>query len=138
MKVLIIDDKPVQIERAVAAAKAKGWDVIVSNPSILREHCDINTDWIKMVSEVDGVMTDLMWNHREHGEKPMGLLVVIEALMQGKPVVICTNSGPYSGGHHGEALSFIYDGYRNRSAFGFEEDKDWSRAADDLAERLAG
>lgn len=140
LTVLIIDDKASEIEKAVAIAKARGWDVKTCNPSIHPEGYCSNNDWIEMIPSVDGVVTDLMWNHGDHGEKPQGLLVVIEALSKGKPVVICTNAGEFQKGHHGQAMGFINDGYYTSSdykAFGLEERKDWKAAIEGLAERMS-
>ena len=140
--VLIIDDKASELEKAIAIAKARGWDVKTCNPSVRPESYSNNAAWIEMIPEVDGVVTDLMWEHGSHGnrvEKPMGLLVVIEALSKGKPVVICTNAGEFHKGHHGEAMGFINDGYYTASdckAFGLNERKDWNEAMEGLASRM--
>lgn len=138
--VLIIDDKTSEITKAVEAAKALGWEVLTCDASFRQEegYCN-NVDWIQMIPKVDGVVTDLMWNHDSHGEKPMGLLVVIEALCKGKPIVVCTNAGKFDRGHHGEAMGFINDGYytsSDRKAFGLVETKDWNYAMKKLAERF--
>lgn len=67
---------------------------------------------------------------------PCGLLVVIDCLVAGKPVVICT-----SGYHHGPAMSWIYDryltGFGRREAFGWNDRKDWEDAVRQLEERYA-
>ena len=139
MKVLLIDDNPAERKKAVEAAQAKGWEVVV---------CDSSSRyWINAVDNVDGVVTDLMWDYSEHGKKPMGLMVVIHALYKGKPVVICTDAvegGPE--GHHSEAISFIFDGYLNATRawcygdcklpFGWEEGKDWTKAMEKLAKQM--
>lgn len=139
--VLIIDDKASEIEEAVAAAAARGWNVVTCDASYRESDGYVNnTAWIDMIPEVDGVVTDLMWTHSNHGEQPMGLLVVIEALSKGKPVVICTRSLDFDRGHHGPAMGFINDGYYTSSdytAFGLEEGKNWDRAMERLAGRMA-
>jgi hypothetical protein len=138
--VLVIDDKASEIARAVEAAKALGWEVLTCDASFREEEgYSNNTEWIRMIPKVDGVVTDLMWNHDNHGEKTMGLLVVIEALSKGKPVVVCTNAREFDRGHHGEAMGFINDGYytsSDRKAFGLVETKDWNYAMKKLSERF--
>ena len=143
MKVLIVENNPSELIRAGAVVRSKKWNCLVCDTgSIDPENPRSRWDWIRMIDEVDVVVTDLMWDHSDHGEKPMGLLVALHALSRNKPVVICTDAGQRDKGHHGEAISFIYDGYISflrdaDCAIGFEEDKDWSRAMDEAAKRHA-
>lgn len=141
MKILVIDDKDQQLDLAKAAAEAMGWQVVATNPTTHETGKNYAVShWIKLMEDVDGVVTDLMWPHADRDEQPSGLLAVIHAQFLGKPVVICTNSKDYPGGHHGKAIGFINDGYRTSiqsdCPFGWEEDKNWNRAMALLAERV--
>jgi len=135
MKVLVIDDKSEQLALAKDAAERMGWEAIAENPTT-----EGDLRWHKLMESADGVVTDLIWCGPDCGPKPSGLLVVIHALSLGKPVVICTDGTEYPGGHHGDAIGFINDGYRtsvrSNCPFGWEERKDWNRAMKLLAERL--
>jgi hypothetical protein len=145
MKVLLIDDNDQQLVLAKAAAEKMGWEAVVENPKTNSPGLNYaELRWSNLMKDVDGVVTDLMWEHRGHGLKPNGILVVVHALWLGKPVVICTNSGDFPKGHHGEAISFIHDGYLTSvehicddSPFGWEEDKRWELAMHQLAKRIA-
>lgn len=140
-KVLIIDDSREQLNAACAVAHRRKWEFIRCDASF----CSTKI-WMKEMAGVDGVLTDLMWEHKVDGMdkamKPMGLLVVIHALLVGKPVVVCTNAGDCDGGHHGPDLSWIHDGYisyqlqSESQPFGWVENKDWNKAADLLASYL--
>lgn len=134
--VLIIDDKASELKRAELAARKLGFKPIPCDPKkILKDDCYL--EWMERIKKADYVVTDLMWSYHEgRDEKPMGLLVVIHAKHLGKPVAICTNCGDHAGGHHGEAIGFIHDGYittayhalgRTR-AFVWDEYKNWERA----------
>lgn len=136
VRVLLIDDKADELQKGREAAERKGWESVLCDVSVRGPgHCN-NVDWIEMVDDVDCVATDLMWDHGNRGEKPMGLCVVIHALSRGKPVVVCTNEG-----HHGDAIGFIYDGYytsaRRKAPFGFEEGKNWDAAMQYLAKQMS-
>ena len=137
MRILVIDDKPENLEAAKQAVEAKGWDCVTCNPTIRDERGNI--PWLSMMATSDGVITDLMWAHANHGEKPLGLMVVIHALSLGKAVVICTNARDHAKGHHGEAIGFIHDGYTSSvypGPFGWVEDKSWTKATELLEPRL--
>ena len=150
MKVLLIDDKVDELKRAMVAARTAGWSYDFCNTSLRSENHPGQhgktlrmggaSDWIEMMDGVDGVVTDLMWNHSDHGEKPMGLLVVIHALSKGKPVVVCTNCGEYANGGHNEAVNFILAGYLNESgpdhSFDVVRDKNWKSAMECLSYRM--
>lgn len=135
--ILVIDDKEDELQRASEAVQAKGWKPITVSP-INDNDANWCHEWI--MSRADGVLTDLMWDFFGQGEKPQGLLVVIRAMYFGKPVVVCTNANDYSGGHHGEAMGFIRDGFIcqvGQDAFGFVENKNWKEAVEKLEQKFA-
>ena len=127
MKILVIDDKDEELEKARTAVESKGWEALTFNPTSGSRR----NSWIKLIETVDAVITDLMWSRNNNPTPdPAGLMVVIHALSLGKQVVVCTNSQEV-GGHHGEAMSFIYDGYLVSTypgPFGWEEGKSWDAA----------
>jgi hypothetical protein len=139
MNILIIDDKPEQIAAAVKAVEAKGWHAYPFNPLQSSKG-----GWIEMVEGADAVLTDLFWVPGSTKAKtaPSGLLVVIHALVHNKPVVVCTSAcDEDENGHHGEAVGWLWDGYRRNSrltdkSFGWVETKDWEEACRCLEERL--
>jgi hypothetical protein len=140
MKILIIDDTAEERQKAQEAVEAKGWEAIVYDPRVGPNA--VYGAWWPLMDQVDGIITDLMWNYGVPPAKPMGLLVVIHSLFINKPVVICTNARAAKG-HHGDALSFIYDGYVSAEGlgdaprpFGWIENKNWNEAADELASRI--
>lgn len=150
MKIMVIDDNPEELEKAEAAVKEAGHECI----SELAGFSPL-PKWIECVKEVDGVITDLNFDPavREYCPemiKPAGLLVVIHAIANGKPVVICTNAREEKGGHHSDALSWIFDGYVAATPgmslhypkgidipFDWEENKDWEFAVKMLEKRVA-
>jgi hypothetical protein len=142
MKILIIDDDNNELKKAQLSVEAKGWEAIVCNPTT-----EDNKRWMDLISLTDGVITDLLWVHRDDdGEKkPMGLLVVIHSLFIGKPVLICTDTqADNSHGDFGKAVSFIYEGYvmpiklaEHGEPFGWEKNKDWQEAVERLSEQMA-
>ena len=175
MKIFVIDDQAANIEAAKAAILEAGHEVgdtttdlrFADNAVRLarkltkgdsRQVCDDAADWLfdeirlavtRAKEQKGGVITDLMFyntGRRDPAMPPAGLLVVIEAITAGVPVVICTNAGEV-GGHHAEAISWIFDGYVwmfGRSPykdtpcpFGWVEDKNWSEAIKLLVERQA-
>lgn len=135
IRIIIIDDKSEELERAKVAVEAAGHEAIAfSDFSYYR---DTPSVW-KQMAEADGVITDLFFDpccntnpdvRGAYSVNPpaMGLVVAIHALHIGKPVVICT-----SGYHHGPELSFVYDAYVSSNmrdcAIGWQEGKDWSEA----------
>jgi len=134
--ILLIDDKPSELKRAEEAARKLGLKPILCDPMKQMEG-ECYKEWMHHIKKCDFVVTDLMWRYRDdHGEKPMGLLVVIHAKQLGKPVAICTNGDDHPQGHHGEAIGFIYDGYFNsayqalgrKSAFDWNDGKNWDLA----------
>ncbi|TSC65678.1 MAG: hypothetical protein CEO22_390 [Candidatus Berkelbacteria bacterium Gr01-1014_85] len=139
--ILIVDDKLEERKKARVIVEAAGY---------LTHTCDFpvddsDADWqnfLFYLSVSDGVLTDLV-NLRG---KPQGLLIALEAVSQGKPVVICTNTKE-QGGHHGEAIGWIYDGYfaRVKTRVGWIEvipddqgvwEKNWVGAIELLKQRI--
>lgn len=132
IKIIVIDDKREELERAKAAVEAAGHEALCFD-----DLSDWRNPFWKQMEEADGVITDLHFHPRRGGDKaqevyeksipPMGLVVALHALHIGKPVVICT-----SGDHHGPELSFVFDSYVSASeyniGFGWEENKDWATA----------
>lgn len=131
MKILIIDDKPEQLEAAVEIVKSAGHETVTA--TTLEEI-------VKLMPSVDGVLSDLEFNpvgedysiYETYEEKPpqSGILVVILALKHGKEISICTD-----GYHHGEKLSWIFDalfGAAGEYVFGWNDQKDWKDALDQL------
>ena len=136
-RILVIEDKRTEIEKAILAGKEAGHEVIAINPTYQRTRT-----WINAMQEVDGVITDLMFepiNTRNKDIPPAGLMVVIHAIACGKPVVICTNDSEV-GGHHGETIGWLFDGYitnfQGDQPFGWEDGKDWKYAFENLNYRL--
>lgn len=142
MKVLVIDDKIEELNRAHKACRAMGWEMPIRCDTNLEAGFKERRKWAEMIDHVDGVVTDLMWAENERdGEKPMGLLVVVHALFRGKPVVVCTNLGEYPKSNHNEAINFIFAGYLNdffvpgEKAFDVVENKDWKKSMELLAKQ---
>lgn len=134
MKILVIDDKDEQIEAAVAVVEAAGHEAVV----------ETSLAGIAFAMPlVDGILSDLEFNpvsesysrFEDYQANPpqSGLLVAILALKHGKELVICT-----SGDHHGEKLSWIFDGLFNAEGwiFGWNDRKDWQDALEQLLVRL--
>lgn len=133
MKILVIDDRKEELENGKKAVEENGWECITCNPT--------SEKWMPLINEVDGIVTDMFWNYSNHGEKPSGLLVVIQAISLGKPIVVCTKAGDYYEGHHGKELAFINDGYisttgRVLGPFGWNDEKDWRRAVNILSHQF--
>ena len=140
MKILVIDDKPEQLKRAMEAVEAAGYDCEVAQSL---------SEARKFIESADGILTDLEFNPFTGDSKlynaysvnppPAGLLVVIMAMQFKKPVAICTD-----GEHHGEKLSWLFDGYWAALAcgqvddndplptFGWNDRKDWANALEQL------
>ena len=116
MKILVIDDKNKELERAVTAVEKHGHIAI----PVHAVGENLNSLIEDKIDEADCVITDLMFNPTgnninsnayDKNPPPAGLLVVIFALAKGKPAVICTNAQEV-GGHHAEAISWIFDSTR--------------------------
>lgn len=132
IKIIVIDDKREELERAKEAIEAAGHEAI-----LFEDVSDWRNPIWKQMEEADGIITDLYFNprhsndqvtaHYERSLPAMGLVVALHALHIGKPVVICT-----SGDHHGTELSFVFDCYVSAAeyniGFGWEENKDWAIA----------
>jgi glycosyltransferase involved in cell wall biosynthesis len=130
LRVLVIDDDPSELQKGVAAAKAHGWWVLGINP--LDQYTDhVGFELEQYLSRADAIITDLCWD-----ENPEGLIVVIDALSLGKPVVVCTNGRTEDGGHAniGFVQSYVY--VKNPLPFGWVETKNWTDAALQLENRL--
>lgn len=158
MRILIVEDSVEEQQRAQEAVEEAGheavhvtsdlrygssipWEPIYSSP----DYKEYKRQMLGM-EECDGVLTDLHFlpvqdqnTEREnemYGDNlpPCGLLVVIDALTHGKPVVVCT-----SGNHHGATMSFIFDRYLQNlgrtEAFGWNDGKNWGEAVRQLEER---
>lgn len=176
MKIYTFDDKAEQIEMSHAAITDAGHEVACHTnqwylPRVA-ERLAIEVDYdkgrrlgqnlfseigcmvAKMQRENGGIITDLMFHNKQHqiGDAlpPAGLLVVIHAIANGVPVVVCTDASEIAGHHHGEAIGWIFDGYVSQfkdwrvsdhckdhsrpPPFGWVEDKDWGKAVSLLAE----
>jgi CheY-like chemotaxis protein len=111
MKILVVEDTPAEQKAARTAVREAGHVYIVA------------TSVHEAVAELacggyDGVITDLhfppypVYDEDEVGcdyaknPPPSGLCVVIACLGMRLPVVVCTTC---DGGHHGKAVSWIYD-----------------------------
>ena len=139
-RILIVEDKNEEMEKAILTGKELGHEITAINPT------EGKGTWIEFVPDVDGVLTDLMFSPcgtRGKGVPPAGLLVVIHAALNGKPVVVCTDecSRDEKWGHHGEAVGWIWGGYLgkfrfNEKPFGFVGDKNWERAFELLKKRM--
>lgn len=176
MKIFVIDDQAANIEDAKAAIEAAGHELgdtttdnrtfqdnavrLANNLAAGESHQYCDRDANRLFDEIrravarakeqkGGVITDLMFHNTgwpDRAMPPAGLLVVIEAIAAGVPVVVCTNANEF-GGHHAEAISWIFDGYVSMfwriphegapCPFGWVEDKNWSEAIKLLVERQA-
>lgn len=134
LRVLVIDDTPSGLQKGVAAAEARGWWTLGVSP--LDEYTDHDGFNLELyLSKADGVVTDLCWE-----DNPAGLMVVIEALALGKPVMVCTNGRTEDGGHAniGFVQSYVYtkNNLQTSPPFGWVENKDWNEATAQLENRL--
>lgn len=170
MRILLVEDKAEEQEKALSAVLAaghtlddfqgerfealKGMSNGVYNPKLFERWNRVyryalnGTFGMRPPQEedkVEGIITDLHFHAAPNpkGSPPAaGLLVVLDAIRAGIPVVVCTNSEEV-GGHHAEALSWIFDGYvstfkkwwEGGAPFGWVEDKDWAKAVS-LLERM--
>lgn len=136
MRILIIEDKKVELEKALEAVKTAGHEA----ETALRFYN--KGEWDRL-STFDAVITDLYFNPTNYGWEsfngyeqnppPMGLVVAAHCVFKGIPVVICTDSF-----HHGPEASFIFDSYVSKQyvgpnqsrdiAFGWIEHKSWEHA----------
>ena len=147
MHILIIDDTTVQAEAGVVAAQVAG-HTLESLPHHLVQGDYFRRDILEDVAEGrGGIITDLMFDPcnekrgEEYGEGEIppagGLLVVIQAILRGIPVVICTDA---YGNHHGKEVGWIFDGlglYPGSPLtenIGWVDTKDWCLAVKKLEE----
>lgn len=153
MKIMVIDDKWEELERAKKAVEETGNECIAINPEFTF------LEILKKMPEVDGIITDLMFcpsnpvGNYPTEVPPGGLLVIINAISLSKPVVVCTNCyESEQDGHHGKTISWIHDSYigpilyeiKEKLPFGWLEEglgwqeevkregKNWSKAVDAL------
>lgn len=165
MLMYVFDDKTAEIAKAKEAIVTAGHEIgclpehtgtapkLASSTDNLRQihssglFLEIVLAVKKMAKEGGGIITDLMFQNGPYPSQaipPAGLLIVIQALSAGVPVVVCTDAKEV-GGHHAEAISWIFDGYISNfrwfsaaeCPFGWIEDKDWGRAVAMLAEMRA-
>jgi len=138
LKILVIDDKKEELEKAKEAVLQAGHEVVAIQPGKYPAQRFLG-NWIgDEIAKVDAVITDLYFQSKiqfaetDSGKfPPAGLLVVIEAILQNKPVVICTD-----GSHH-EETGWIFDGYISGNRWGpqrfyLRDCKNWERAIQDL------
>jgi CheY-like chemotaxis protein len=145
MRILVIENNTTEQSKAAEAIEAAGHEAIVTSKS---------SQALSLIGEADAVITDMffaparetlsetnyLW-YRQN-EPPMGLLMVILAMSQNKPVAVCTSSD-----HHGRELAFVYDGFVSQlyqqankadfyewmatgGPFGWIEGKDWGKAVE--------
>lgn len=157
MKIYAIDDKRTEIAKAEEVIEKNGHEyhltrnmlslyrksVCKFNEDLSYEKSDsAQTEIFRAVKEMKkvggGIITDMMFHltpplKEDDPIPPSGLLVVIQCLAAGVPVVVCTDASEV-GGHHAQALHWIFDGYvrparDNESLpFGWIENKDWDAA----------
>lgn len=156
-KVLIIDDRTEERERAKEVAIELGLEpIVVDAKETVR---DRTYKWMTLIPDVELVVTDLMWEVREgYGEKVNGLLVVVLARHFNVPVGICTNGDDFDHGHHGPAIGFINDSFigaigpamriiaggdkdksaqlQKRPPFVWDTHKDWKGVMSELLEQI--
>lgn len=169
MQIYLMEDSLVEFDKAVAAIQAAGHEPLRSRGpdneirNFYAEFAGAFQAGVRNAYEIsevslarcDGVITDLMFDptRKKHAEEyepgeiphPAGLLVVIQALLLNKPVVICTDA---YGNHHGTEVGWMYDTLFNRllvgtSPFlesklpkrvGWVDTKDWNLAIKRLEE----
>lgn len=161
MKMYVLEDKETEFSKAVKAISDAGHkcpdisfmeDLTFNYGKDGHEGFSVGetiTAAIKVAKrDGGGIITDMMFQTSPNSKKddplpPGGLLVLIHALANGVPVVVCTDAAEV-GGHHAKALSWIHDGYvipAQRAGvlpFGWVEDKDWDKAVALLAQMMSG
>lgn len=152
MNILIVEDTASEREKAHAAVEAAGHKVAPFNNATWRvffqERLRIqegNEPW--WCRGIDGIITDLMFNpfdrplgRYQNDPPPAGLLIVIQAMARGIPVVVCTDA---NGDHHCKEISWIHDTCisgsvhsRAKLPFGWNDEKNWHDAIKQLEERV--
>lgn len=162
MKIYAIDDKHEEVEKAHETILANNHEIATVGIGLnMVAHHNLPENLhstsrsasreillaIKKMKEVGGgIITDMMfflsWQSGDEPTPPSGLLVVLHAVANGVPVVVCTDATGKE--HHEKALHWIFDGYISpaqqlegvRLPFGWVENKDWD-AAVKLLEQLA-
>ena len=161
MKIYIVEDKKDEREKGKSAVRKRGHENLRENEfGFLEDFFESMEDFkdgscaqldladiIKDLKESGGgIITDMMFHLSRPLKKddpipPSGLLVVIQALAAGVPVVVCTDASEV-GGHHAQALHWIFDGYVGLAVglgknlpFGWVEDKNWENAVELLEKR---
>lgn len=134
IRIVAIDDNVEEQTHAKEAIEAAGHEAV-----ILR-NLSYDSEWMDQIEKADGVITDLFFDpqantnsdvREAYASKPpaMGLIVACHLASLGKRAVICT-----SGYHHGPELSFVFDAYigpaGSKSAFQWEENKNWAHAVE--------
>lgn len=112
MRILCIDDKPEELERAKKAVTDANHEFV----GILMDGSSVLEDHLQEFRDADAVITDLQYiplstRHKAYRDIPTncpgGLLAVIVAMHFGKPVVVCTEIKTRD--HHGPELGWIHD-----------------------------
>jgi len=160
MKIYVIDDKREEHKRAEFAIVQNGHELgtimseiqdgvidLAESSSLKEAHrneCDAYYEVEKKIytakAEGGGIITDMMFHMaapltENDPIPPCGLLVIIQAMTIGVPVVVCTNANEV-GDHHSQQMHWFYDGFispaqrRNSKllSFGWVEDKNWDTA----------
>ncbi|MBD3359282.1 MAG: hypothetical protein GF365_01055 [Candidatus Buchananbacteria bacterium] len=151
MKIICIDDKQDELDKAKDAVEKAGHDFI----GILAGQKDL-IEWIFQIenSNVDAVITDMFFNavdarHRHafnyDNPPPAGLIVVLHSIAHNKPVVVCSSMDcDYKENyHHGAKHGWIWDGYLNTAmdeehnpVFRLVRQKDWELAVNCIIEEI--
>lgn len=158
LSILVIDDKPEERQKGEdavrnAAAEAHRLVSVQGNDLAHDGFVDLGLAMEDIRSGlVDGVITDLYFLAEFAGQHPLrdfiketysketpptGLLIVLEAIAKGIPVVVCTDSG--TEGHTAKELMWIVDLYWRQGGsklFRMNWCKDWEAAAKELLEKL--
>jgi hypothetical protein len=150
MKIYIIDDKRDEMEKGYSAVEGNGHfasrdrlsSIIWFNEKLEGAGSMAQKQLLRCVEYAKesggGIITDMMFHltsplSQDDPAPPSGLLVVMHCLAAGVPVVVCTDASEV-GGHHAQALHWIFDGYvmpaRSKGVlpFGWVENKDWDAA----------
>ncbi|HBP01569.1 MAG: hypothetical protein UY41_C0007G0007 [Candidatus Moranbacteria bacterium GW2011_GWE1_49_15] len=162
MKIYIVEDKYAEIKKAQEAIRANNHEVGIPKNVLegsIESFNDINwkegrnlrdpisaqcanEELFAIIRDAKdnggGIITDMMFHLAvkltDEPTPPSGILVVLQAISSGVPVVVCTDASEV-GGHHAKALHWIFDGYIVPARmngieipFGWVENKDWDAA----------
>jgi len=88
--ILIVEDLPEEQTRAKEAVIAAG-----HRPVLADNLKDANRLWDSLVGKIDGILTDLHFpQHGPAGDAaPSGIAIVLRAVAENIPVVVCTSEG---------------------------------------------